>query len=152
MRRLSGPSHVLFAVLFLLASPGLAAAEGKWDPWVEFGGYGANEDRSRGEANVFMPIWQDADSLFYFQGKGKFFGGTIRRAHLDGSCDIDYDDGDREQGVRPEDIQAEDTGPPPRRDDYDDLATINGGARHLFLPAPGSSGNRERLFDACFGL
>ena len=39
-----------------------------------------------------------------------------------------------------------------RRDDYDDLATINGGARHLFLPAPGSSGNRERLFDACFGL
>jgi hypothetical protein len=39
-----------------------------------------------------------------------------------------------------------------RRDDYDDLAMINSGQRHLFLPAPGSSGNRERLFDAVFGL
>lgn len=38
------------------------------------------------------------------------------------------------------------------RDDYDGLATINAGARHLFLPAPGSAGIRERLFDAVFGL
>ena len=39
-----------------------------------------------------------------------------------------------------------------RRDDYDDLETVNSGARHLFLPAPGSSGIRERLFDAVMGL
>ena len=39
-----------------------------------------------------------------------------------------------------------------RRDDYDDLATVRSGARHLFLPAPGSSGIREALFDAVFGL
>ena len=39
-----------------------------------------------------------------------------------------------------------------RRDDYDDLATVRSGARHLFLPAPGSSGIREALFDSVFGL
>ena len=39
-----------------------------------------------------------------------------------------------------------------RRDDYDDRATIESGARHLFLPAPGSAGVREALFDAVFGL
>ena len=39
-----------------------------------------------------------------------------------------------------------------RRDDYDDLATVNSGQRHLFLPAPGSSGIRDHLFDAVFGL
>ena len=38
------------------------------------------------------------------------------------------------------------------KEDYDDLATVCSGARHLFLPAPGSSGNRDHLFDAVFGL
>ena len=37
-------------------------------------------------------------------------------------------------------------------EDYDGLATVCSGARHLFLPAPGSSGNRDHLFDAVFGL
>ena len=35
---------------------------------------------------------------------------------------------------------------------YDSLETIRSGALHLFLPAPGSSGIREALFDAVFGL
>ena len=39
-----------------------------------------------------------------------------------------------------------------RRDSYDDLDTVLGGAQHLFLPAPGSSGMRETLFDGVFGL
>ena len=39
-----------------------------------------------------------------------------------------------------------------RIDGYDDLATVNSGSHHLFLPAPGSSGIREQLFDATFGL
>ena len=36
--------------------------------------------------------------------------------------------------------------------DYDSLDTVCSGARHLFLPAPGSSGMRDHLFDAVFGL
>merc|ERR1711988_292921 len=45
-----------------------------------------------------------------YKGKGKFFGGTIKRDNRDGTYDIDYDDGDREMGVREADIQAEDGG------------------------------------------
>ncbi|KAJ1448296.1 hypothetical protein M885DRAFT_623582 [Pelagophyceae sp. CCMP2097] len=38
------------------------------------------------------------------------------------------------------------------RDGYDDLEVVHSGARHLFLPAPGSAGIREAHFDAVFGL
>ena len=37
-------------------------------------------------------------------------------------------------------------------DGYDSLETVHSGAHHVFLPAPGSSGIREALFDAVFGL
>ena len=37
-------------------------------------------------------------------------------------------------------------------DGYDSIATIHAGAHHVFVPAPGSSGIREALFDAVFGL
>lgn len=36
--------------------------------------------------------------------------------------------------------------------DYDKIEDIVSGARHLFLPAPGSSADRDTLFDAVFGL
>mmetsp|Transcript_5498 Transcript_5498/g.6843 ORF Transcript_5498/g.6843 Transcript_5498/m.6843 type:complete len:87 (-) Transcript_5498:161-421(-) len=39
-----------------------------------------------------------------------------------------------------------------RREGFDDLEVVHSGAKHLFLPAPGSSGIREALFDAVFGL
>merc|ERR1719498_1718215 len=45
-----------------------------------------------------------------YKGKGKYFGGTIRRDNRDGTYDIAYDDGDREMGVREADIQADDSG------------------------------------------
>ena len=38
------------------------------------------------------------------------------------------------------------------KESYDDLDTVTSGARHLFLPAPGSSGLRDELFDAIFAL
>ena len=41
-----------------------------------------------------------------YRGKGKFFGGTIKRDNRDGTYDINYDDGDREMGVREADIRA----------------------------------------------
>ena len=37
-------------------------------------------------------------------------------------------------------------------DGYDTIETVHSGAHHVFLPAPGSSGIREALFDAVFGL
>mmetsp|Transcript_31499 Transcript_31499/g.104220 ORF Transcript_31499/g.104220 Transcript_31499/m.104220 type:complete len:250 (-) Transcript_31499:233-982(-) len=39
-----------------------------------------------------------------------------------------------------------------RRDGYDDMAAVESGCQHLFLPAPGSAGVREALFDGVFGL
>ena len=38
------------------------------------------------------------------------------------------------------------------KEDYDSLEVVCSEARHLFLPAPGSSGLRDTLFDAVFGL
>ena len=38
------------------------------------------------------------------------------------------------------------------KEDYDSIETVCSGARHLFVPAPGSSGHRDHLFDAIFGL
>merc|ERR1712054_617354 len=43
-----------------------------------------------------------------YKGKGKFYGGTIKRDNRDGTYDITYDDGDREMGVREADIQVPD--------------------------------------------
>merc|ERR550514_106351 len=45
-----------------------------------------------------------------YKGKGKMFGGTIKRDNRDGTYDISYDDGDREMGVREADIEAQDGG------------------------------------------
>merc|ERR1719171_1093331 len=45
-----------------------------------------------------------------FKGKGKMFGGTIKRDNRDGTYDISYDDGDREMGVREADIEAQEGG------------------------------------------
>merc|ERR1719506_3089925 len=44
-----------------------------------------------------------------YKGKGKMFGGTIKRDNRDGTYDISYDDGDREMGVREADIRAEES-------------------------------------------
>merc|ERR1711907_45780 len=44
-----------------------------------------------------------------YKGKGKYFGGRIKRDNRDGTYDINYDDGDREMGVREVDIRAEDS-------------------------------------------
>ncbi|CAN0200822.1 unnamed protein product, partial [Discosporangium mesarthrocarpum] len=36
-----------------------------------------------------------------YKGRGRYYPGRIARIHQDGTCDIDYDDGEREGGVDP---------------------------------------------------
>ncbi|CAN0116800.1 unnamed protein product, partial [Hapterophycus canaliculatus] len=36
-----------------------------------------------------------------FRGRGRFYPGRISRVHRDGTCDIDYDDGEKERSVDP---------------------------------------------------
>ena len=40
-----------------------------------------------------------------FRGKGKFYPGRIRRANRDGTYDVDFDDGDKDTGLREENIE-----------------------------------------------
>ena len=41
-----------------------------------------------------------------YKGKAKYYGGVITRVRLNGTFDIDYDDGERETGVDKELIRV----------------------------------------------
>ncbi|CAN0450107.1 unnamed protein product, partial [Ectocarpus sp. 12 AP-2014] len=45
-----------------------------------------------------------------FRGRGRFFPGRISRVNLDGTFNIDYDDGEKERGVTDDLIRASDRG------------------------------------------
>merc|ERR1711998_505525 len=70
---------------------------------LESGGGGRDSSPTRRGARLEEGMKVKAN----FRGKGKMFGGTIKRDNRDGTYDISYDDGDRELGVREADIQAE---------------------------------------------
>merc|ERR1711988_1555594 len=69
---------------------------------LESGGGGRDSSPSRRtRLEEGMPVRAN------YKGKGKYFGGMIKRDNRDGTYDISYDDGDREMGVREADIQAD---------------------------------------------
>merc|ERR1719230_1618006 len=41
-----------------------------------------------------------------YRGKSRYYPGRIAHVHRDGSCDIDYDDGEKEQRVEPSLIKS----------------------------------------------
>ncbi|CAM9385942.1 unnamed protein product, partial [Sphacelaria rigidula] len=45
-----------------------------------------------------------------YKGRSRYYAGTIARVHLDGSCDLHYDDGEKEQMVEPSLIKITDSG------------------------------------------
>ncbi len=65
------------AGIALLLSMGIAttavAENSKWNPWFEFGGYYGTDEASRGEAVLFMPLSQNADTLIFTDLRGKLF-------------------------------------------------------------------------------
>ena len=56
---------VLCTALMLSASPPAHAADDKWSPWVDAEAKLGN-NRSLGILDAFAPVWQDADSLVFF--------------------------------------------------------------------------------------
>ncbi|MGD1875953.1 MAG: inverse autotransporter beta domain-containing protein [Kiloniellaceae bacterium] len=48
-----------------------AAGEAKWGPWIDFEGK-AGTERNLGEADAFLPLAQDADTLFFGNAKFRF--------------------------------------------------------------------------------
>lgn len=71
---------VCVAALLAGSAPALAV-ERKWQPWAEFGAVGSS-DLSRGEAVLFFPLTQDADTLTFFEGTGRVFQDDIREGNL----------------------------------------------------------------------
>merc|ERR550537_1468520 len=70
----------------------------------------SDDDRDRDRGRSRGPRLEEGMKVkANYKGKGKFFGGTIKRDNRDGTYDINYDDGDREMGVREVDIRAEDS-------------------------------------------
>jgi hypothetical protein len=51
----------------------------KWNPWVEFGGLGADDDNSRGIVELWSPLLQGPTALFFFEAlpvhRGRRAGG-----------------------------------------------------------------------------
>lgn len=48
------------------------AVSKKWHPWIEIGGYASSED-SRGEAALFVPLWQSLNAMLFVDARGKLF-------------------------------------------------------------------------------
>lgn len=65
-------SYLAFASLLILnASPALAGEPPKWGSHVEAEGKWGT-DRSLGEVGLFMPLWQDENSLVFTDLRGRF--------------------------------------------------------------------------------
>merc|ERR1719446_734626 len=70
----------------------------------------SDDDRDRDRSRSRAPRLEEGMKVkANYKGKGKYFGGTIKRDNRDGTYDISYDDGDREMGVREADIRAEES-------------------------------------------
>ena len=73
--RVRAVAVIVFVLCLICIKPIFAAESGakKWHPWFEFGGYYNNDDASRGEVTLFLPIMQSHDNLTFFDARGKFF-------------------------------------------------------------------------------
>src|SRR3569623_311491 len=49
----------------------LGQEQPKWQPWVEAGGM-VGTDRSLGDVDLFIPVWQDQTSLLFGDLRGRF--------------------------------------------------------------------------------
>jgi hypothetical protein len=69
------------AALFGFLQPVAAQADPyaqQWNPWVELGGLGADDDDSRALGELWMPLLQGPSALFFFDGKFQFFEEDVR--------------------------------------------------------------------------
>ncbi|CAN0266275.1 unnamed protein product, partial [Scytosiphon promiscuus] len=57
-----------------------------------------DRDENRGPST---PLREGSKVEANFQRRGRFYPGCVSRVHRDGTCDIDYDDGEKERSVDP---------------------------------------------------
>jgi hypothetical protein len=53
----------------------------KSNPWVEFGGLGADDDASRGIIEFWSPLMQSPTALFFFDGKFQFIEDSVQEGN-----------------------------------------------------------------------
>ncbi len=59
------------AALAMIALPSASNAEQKWQPYSDIGGK-IGDDRAIGQVEFFVPLWQDSDTLFFGNVRGRF--------------------------------------------------------------------------------
>eukprot|EP00937_MAST-01D_sp_MAST-1D-sp2_P002894 g2894.t1 len=66
------------------------------------------DDKSDGKGDAEGGSYQEGDKIeCRYRGKSRYYPGRIRRARLNGTYDIDYDDGERESSVSPDLIKCQ---------------------------------------------
>jgi hypothetical protein len=81
LRHLLAACALSAAALLGFLQPVAAQADSyaqKWNPWVELGGLGADDDGSRALGELWMPLLQGPSALFFFDGKFQFFEEDVR--------------------------------------------------------------------------
>src|SRR5262245_14989304 len=68
--------------LFSMFDPSVAGQAVKWHPWFEIGGYGANNEHSRGETTLWAPLTQTDRTLLFTDIRGKFFEGDQQEGNI----------------------------------------------------------------------
>ena len=58
-------------------------------------------ERAQALSGASTVLREDARVEARYKGRNRYFPGRISRVHRDGSCDIDYDDGEKERTVEP---------------------------------------------------
>lgn len=58
------------AALAMIALPSASSAEQKWQPYSEVGGK-VGDDRAIGQVEFFVPLWQDNDTIFFGDVRGR---------------------------------------------------------------------------------
>ena len=88
---------VVGAALVLLFAPAFLATEAPTD-FTDF---------TNATDCEYYPPFSEGDKVeVRYRGRSRYYPGRIRRVHGDGTYDIDYDDGERERGVRAELIRS----------------------------------------------
>lgn len=74
-------STALLAVLFSSTSTFADSLNQRWGPWVGMGGR-FSDSRTAGEADLFAPVWQNPNSLLFFDIRGNFGDGDTRSGNF----------------------------------------------------------------------
>ena len=72
---------IVLAFQSSMSAQAVEAGENKWSPWIGSGVFYGSDNDSRGEAGLFVPFWQEARALAFFDVRGKLFKHDINEVN-----------------------------------------------------------------------